>query len=201
MHKKVTESHGTEGIEMLPAKDSAMSTVSSQMLQTISSRLLRVLSCDCATLDIYNSETGVLVVQFLNLANHRMLPVKVRLPLDGSPAGTALKTMAPVILERIQESPFAKESVRHLTSLGMQSGCWIPLVFKGNALGTMSVARRIEGAVSREELEMLLELTREVAAMLSAQTESLKRSEGQDRSRPHVRYSTSTACYLATCKR
>ena len=54
-------------------------------------------------------------------------------PLEGSPAEEAFRTREPVILERIKGSRFKPEAVRHLTALGMQSACWVPLVHRGEA--------------------------------------------------------------------
>ena len=50
---------------------------------------------------------------------------------ENSPAGTAFRTRAPILFERMAEAPFAPESMRHLTNIGMQSGCWVPLIHRG----------------------------------------------------------------------
>ena len=50
-----------------------------------------------------------------------------------------------------------------LTSLGMQSGCWVPLVHRGQAIGALAVASRMEGAFGKREAEMLTQIADQVA--------------------------------------
>ena len=38
----------------------------------------------------------------------------------------------------------------------MQSGCWVPLIHRGEAIGTLAVASRLEAAFSQREAEMLV---------------------------------------------
>jgi GAF domain-containing protein len=126
------------------------------LVRNTAASLSEILPNDTATLDFYEPETGALVVQFLTPADGEIRPRIVRLPLDGSPAGAAFRTLQPVLLERMQDSPFAREAVRHLTRLGMRSGCWVPLVHFGEAIGTMSVSSRREAAFGPHEAETLM---------------------------------------------
>ncbi len=64
----------------------------------------------------------------------------------------------PWCLKKLQGSRFAPEMIRHLTGLGMQSACWMPLVHRGQAIGTLMVASRLEGAFTLRESEMLAEV-------------------------------------------
>ena len=45
----------------------------------------------------------------------------------------------------------------------MQSGCWVPLIHRGNAIGVLAVASRMEGAFSQREAEMLTQIADQVA--------------------------------------
>jgi transcriptional regulator with GAF, ATPase, and Fis domain len=49
----------------------------------------------------------------------------------------------------------------------MQSGCWVPLVHRDEAIGTLMVASRIEGAFGQAEAEMLKEIAGHVAMSVS----------------------------------
>jgi GAF domain-containing protein len=128
------------------------------LLSAISASLDEILPNDCATLDYFDAGTGALTVQFLTSSDGDVPSGTVRLPLEGSPAGAAFRTRKPVLLQRMQDSPFAKEAVRHLTGLGMHSGCWVPLVHAGRAIGTMTVASRLEFAFSQRDADMLLDV-------------------------------------------
>jgi transcriptional regulator with GAF, ATPase, and Fis domain len=47
--------------------------------------------------------------------------------------------------------------------MGMQSGCWVPLVHQGKSLGALSVVSRQEGSFRQRELEMLVQIAGQVA--------------------------------------
>jgi transcriptional regulator with GAF, ATPase, and Fis domain len=47
--------------------------------------------------------------------------------------------------------------------MGMQSGCWVPLVHHGKVLGALSVVSRQEGSFGQRELEMLVQIAGQVA--------------------------------------
>jgi formate hydrogenlyase transcriptional activator len=138
-----------------------------KMLEAISASLRDVVPHDAATLGLYEQETKSLTVQFLSGTEKEVRGGDVRLPLDGSPAGLAFRKGEPVILTRLQDTPFAREGTRHLTELGMRSGCWIPLVNRGEAIGTLTVASRLEGAFGEAQAQMLTEIGSHVALAVS----------------------------------
>jgi formate hydrogenlyase transcriptional activator len=139
----------------------------SKLLEAISASVREVIPHDAATLGLFEAESGALVVQFLGADDPESRRGDVRLPLEGSPAGLAFRKGEPVVLERLADSPFAKEALRHLTGLGMKSGCWVPLVHRGEAIGTLMVASRMEGAFGQGEAEMLTEIAGHVAMAVS----------------------------------
>jgi PAS domain S-box-containing protein len=134
-----------------------------KLLEAISASLREVVPHDAATLGLYESATGTLIVQFLGADEGNARRGDVRLPVEGSPSGSAFRMGEPVVVDRMQDSKFAQESMRHLTSLGMQSGCWVPLVHRGEAIGVLAVASRLEGAFGQREAEMLAEIGGPVA--------------------------------------
>ena len=80
-----------------------------KLLKAISASLRDVIPHDTATLGLYDQDTKSLTLQFLDGAEGEAFGGDVRLPLDGSPAGLAFRKGEPVILERLQDSPFARE--------------------------------------------------------------------------------------------
>ncbi|HEY6491607.1 MAG: sigma 54-interacting transcriptional regulator [Terracidiphilus sp.] len=138
-----------------------------KLLEAFSASLREVIPHDVATLGLHNAETGTLVVQFLGTEDGQLRHAEVRLPLEGSPAGKAFTKGEPVVLGRIQDAPFAKEAVRHLTELGMKSGCWVPLVHRDETIGVLTVASRLENAFGAREAEMLTEVGGHMAMAVS----------------------------------
>ena len=135
----------------------------SKLFDAISASLREVIPHDAATLGLYDRVANSLVAQFLGREEGEYRRGDIRLPVEGSPAGEAFRTRGPVLLERIQNSPYAKESVRYLTELGMQSGCWVPLIHGGKAIGTLAVASRLEGAFVQRDAEMLTQVAAQIA--------------------------------------
>ncbi len=134
-----------------------------KLLSAISASLQEVVPMDCATLGLHEEGSDSIMVQFLSVNEKQPTRGDVRVPLQGSPAGRAFLTREPICVEHIQTSEFSNESVQHLTSLGMQSACWIPLVHRGQAIGTLAVASRIEGAFGQRETEVLVQVADQVA--------------------------------------
>ncbi len=134
-----------------------------KLLGAISASIGEVIPHDAATLGLYDASTGSLMVQFLGMDETGSPRGEVRLRLEDSPAGEAFRTRVPVVLERLSDWRFGAANLGHLTNLGMQSACWVPLVNRGAAIGTLAVASRMEGAFSQREIDMLAEIAGQVA--------------------------------------
>ena len=156
-----------------------------RLLGAISASIGELIPHDCATLAFYDSATGELIANFLS-AGQGDTQREVRLPLENSPAGEAFRTREPVVLDRMQDSAFAAQTMRHLTGLGMQSGCWVPLIHRGEVIGTMMVASRLEGTFSQREAEVLTQVADQVAmavnnALAFRQIQELRDRLGQEK--------------------
>jgi PAS domain S-box-containing protein len=134
-----------------------------KLLGAISASIDEVVPHDCATLGIYDPATGGLMVQFLGGDESGPRRGELRVPLEGSPHGEAFRSREPVLLERMQDSPFSQQTMKNLTELGMQSGCWVPLIHRGEAIGTMMVASRMQAAFTQREGKILAEVAGQVA--------------------------------------
>ncbi len=127
----------------------------SKMLGAFSASIGKMVPHDMATLGLFEEATGKLRVQFLSAVEEGLpSPREVLLDPDASPAGRAFRTRQPLILNRIDRWPFAPESVHHMTSLGMQSGLWVPLIHRERVLGALAVASRKENAFVQRDAEV-----------------------------------------------
>jgi PAS domain S-box-containing protein len=155
------------------AQESMIAELSSVLLANVDIRkLLRAFSAsmrqmvphDIATLALHEEFSGKLRVQFLAAAEaDEPRRVEVLLDPDASPAGQAFRSHQPVVLPKLASSPFPPDSVKHLTSLGLQSGLWVPLVHRERTLGSIMVASRKESAFSEHDAEMLSQVAGQVA--------------------------------------
>jgi formate hydrogenlyase transcriptional activator len=149
-----------------------------KLLGVIAESIRDLIPHDAATLALFDAATGMLRIQFLEPEAVDLHHAEVRLPVAGSPAGEAFRTRQPLLLDRMEGSPFAKETTRHLTSLGMQSGCWVPLIHHGQPIGTLAVASRLEAAFAGRDAGLLAQLANHVAMVVnnpifSGQTQDL----------------------------
>ncbi len=180
------------------AQESVIAELSSMLLANVDIRkLLNAFSAsvslmlphDAATLALYEEATGKLRVQFLAAGNDAGASQdEVLLDSDASPAGQAFRTRRPVILNKIDRWPFAPESGKHLTGIGMQSGVWVPLIHRERTLGAMMVASRQENAFSQHDAEMLGQVAGQVAMAVNNALAFKQIAEIRDRLTQEKRY-------------
>jgi formate hydrogenlyase transcriptional activator len=159
-----------------------------KLLGAISASLREVIPHDAATLGLYDPAANTLAVQFLGLEEGEYRRCDIRLPVEGSPGGHAFRTREPVLQVRIESSEYAKESVRHLTELGMKSGCWVPLIHRGEPIGTLAVVSRLEGAFVQRDAEMLTQVAGQVAVAVNNAMTFRQIAELRDRLRLEKQY-------------
>jgi PAS domain S-box-containing protein len=134
-----------------------------KLLSVVSKSISAVIPHDSAALALYDASREGLVVESLGLEGDDLHPPDVYLPLIGSPYGEAFLTRTPVMLDRMAGSRFSADSMRHLTSLGMQSGCWVPLMHRDQTLGTLAIVSRLEAAFVPRDASILAQLANLVA--------------------------------------
>jgi transcriptional regulator with GAF, ATPase, and Fis domain len=72
--------------------------------------------------------------------------------------------------------------------MGMQSGCWVPLVHHGKVLGALSVVSRQEGSFGQREVEMLVQIAGQVAMAVDNAMAFRRIAELRDRLDQEKRY-------------
>jgi formate hydrogenlyase transcriptional activator len=159
-----------------------------KLLGAVSASIREVTPHDCATLCLYDPDAGDLSVQFLGADEMEGARSELHIPMEGSPAGAAFRRREPVLLAHIPDPAFAPETVRHLTALGMVSGCWVPLIHRGEAIGAMAVASRSEGAFSARDSEMLAQIATQVAVAVNNVMAFRRMAELRDRLRQEKQY-------------
>jgi PAS domain S-box-containing protein len=134
-----------------------------KLLAAISASIRELIPHDLATMALFDRGSQNLLIQFLGTNESDAPRGEVRIPLEGSPAEEAFRTREPVILARLEGTHFSPGSIRHLTALGIRSACCVPLLHRGEALGTLSVMSRLESAFTQREAEMLVQIADQVA--------------------------------------
>ncbi|MBZ5541062.1 MAG: sigma 54-interacting transcriptional regulator [Acidobacteriia bacterium] len=135
-----------------------------QLLGAISASIEQVVPHDYATLALFDPETSLLRVQLLDAWNREEShPAETTLPVEGSAAGHAFTTREPFCLGRLDTERFDARAFRHLTVAGIKSGCWLPLIGRDRALGTLMVGSRREDAFTQKDCDMLEQIAGQVA--------------------------------------
>ncbi len=135
-----------------------------KLLDAISASMKQMVPHDAATLALYDEAVGKLRVQFLATSGEAgQSQGEVLLDPEASPGGQAFRTRRPIVLNKIDRWPFAPESTRHLTGLGMQSGVWVPLIHRERTLGALAVASRAENAFTQHDAQVLGQIAGQVA--------------------------------------
>ena len=135
-----------------------------KMLSAISASIRDVVPHDCATLALRDPVSGGLREQFLEAGEGKQASqTETIISIENSPAGSAFRLGEPVVLNQINLGPYAREAVRHLTDKQMLSGCWVPLINRGQTLGTLMVASRMEAAFTQREADMLGQIAGQIA--------------------------------------
>jgi len=134
-----------------------------KLLEAFSASIAEVIPHDAATLGLFDEGRNAIMVQFLGRDEKGSRRNDMTLPVAGSPSGTAFQTQEPVILERMPDPNFAPETVAHLTGIGMRSACWVPLLYRGEPIGALAVASRMERAFAARDAEVLAEFADQMA--------------------------------------
>ncbi|HEY2857772.1 MAG TPA: sigma 54-interacting transcriptional regulator [Terracidiphilus sp.] len=159
-----------------------------KLLQAFSASIKEVIPHDAATLAMYDADSETMSVQFLAPGEGGQRLGDYQIGVEGSPAGQALLTREPVIVQLFRESGYKPDGLRHLTGLGMQSGMWVPLVHSGDAIGSLAVSSKLENAFGMKDAEMLGEFADQMAVAVNNAVAFRKVAEVRDRLNQEKQY-------------
>ena len=176
-----TDRKQAEEAVMLQLSNALMpSTDTRRLLAAFSASIAEVIPHDAATLGIFDPASNSIMVQFLG-GDGEIRWGDMRLTLENSPAGEAFRRREPVVVPQLRESHFASTGTAHLTKLGMQSACWVPLIYRDDVIGTVNVSSKKEGAYTLREAEMLSDFADQVAVAVNNAVAFKRMAELRDR--------------------
>src|SRR5215472_13307682 len=132
------------------------------LLKAVSQCLRNALPHDFAGLAIYDREAGQLRVHGLE-AGREHFSVGQLVPIEGTPVGLAFTSRRPVLRHRPDADEFPAERMKAALEAGVKSGCVVPLISHGNALGTLAIASLRESAFTEADAELLNQIGAQVA--------------------------------------
>ena len=135
-----------------------------ELLKAISACLRRVLPHDFAWFCLYDPATHQLRSHALDFPSHQdFVEAGDSIPLEGTPEGLAFTTQQTVLVRSLDLTEFPTEIMKRAEAEGLKSGCAVPLILHGRALGTLSVVSMQEGAFTDDDAKLLSRIGAQIA--------------------------------------
>ncbi|HYV05909.1 MAG TPA: sigma 54-interacting transcriptional regulator [Blastocatellia bacterium] len=137
-----------------------------ELFKVIASRVREVVDYFALNIALFDAQTGQLRIHAMEPAP---LPGTAPFeegglhPLEGTPAEVAMASRRTVLVTRedLENSP--SPLVQRILADGVKSGCVAPLIARGQVLGALQLASRIENAFSKEDAELLTQIAGQIA--------------------------------------
>ena len=135
-----------------------------QLFQSISQALGQVIRHDYSSLSLYDASLRQFRIHSLDFANGAgLLQKELVFTVEGSPAGEALTTRKPVVVDRLTRERFPNEVTGWLLAEGVTSACWMPLLRGDRCLGVLCVGNCRSTTFLPDELSLLSQVVSQVA--------------------------------------
>jgi formate hydrogenlyase transcriptional activator len=168
-----------------------------QVFQAISSELRRLFKCECVGLALPDASDEMLrqhLIDFPEGKGH--FKEGTIFPVEGSAAGLAYRRTKAVVLNSFSEvkANWNSEAFRIFSTIvqneGTESGCFLPLMSEGRALGVLQLISRREYAFAGQDVEFLDQVANQIAITLKnalkydeVTATNSRLAEGEERSR------------------
>ena len=159
-----------------------------KLLTAISASIQNVVPHDVGILGLHDPITDQLRVQLLETRNPSPAIQEAIVPVDNSPAGWAFTSREPLVLGDLSTGSFEPQTYAHLTSLGVKSACWLPLISRDRAIGTLTVGSRREAAFDEKDVGILGKIAGQIAAAVDNALAFKQIAELRDRLREEKEY-------------
>jgi len=134
------------------------------LLKAISACLSRVIPHDFAWLCLYDPATHQLRAHALDFpSNQDFVGAGDPIPLEGTPEGLAFSSQKTVHVRNLSLTEFPTEIMKRAEAEGLKSGCAVPLIIHGRALGTLSVVSKQADAFTDDDEKLLSRIGAQVA--------------------------------------
>jgi formate hydrogenlyase transcriptional activator len=154
-----------------------------ELFQALSEQLNRVISSDVAALILQDDKTGELFLSGIHIAG----PVRVDLAMtrvrpDGLPSAEVIATGNPVVIDKVDFQRFPSPVFRRVwVDSGLQSACSIPVKTSNAIIGTLDLGRVDGRPFSKEDVDLLVQIARQIAIALENSLSYRELAEMKDR--------------------
>jgi PAS domain S-box-containing protein len=152
------------------------------LLRAISGSIRRVMQCDCASLALPNAETEQLQLNVLDFPEGKgFFHEEGVYSIEGSPYGTAFRTMKPLALHDPFTEWLDNPVVQSRVSEGFKSLCFIPVIRRSRAIGTLNLGRLRGDAFTEQDLYFLGQVASQIAIAVENALEYGQVTEAKER--------------------
>ncbi|HSW39049.1 MAG TPA: sigma 54-interacting transcriptional regulator [Acidobacteriota bacterium] len=138
-----------------------------ELIPVLAEQLSNVISTDFAILTLLDGKTGELVMRSVHIDGmQRDENEPGRIHPEGLPSAEAMATGRPVLMNTIDFDRFPSPYYRHYAEAGFRSSCSIPLISPNSTLGTLELARRSGRPFSADDVELIMQIGRQIALAL-----------------------------------
>jgi formate hydrogenlyase transcriptional activator len=126
-----------------------------ELLKAISACLRRVIPHDFAWFCLYDPATRQLRAHAMDFpTNQDFVEAGDPIPLEGTPDGLAFSSQKMVHVRSLSLTEFPADIMKRAAAAGLKSGCAVPLISHGRALGTLSVVSMQEDAFTDDDAKL-----------------------------------------------
>jgi formate hydrogenlyase transcriptional activator len=136
-----------------------------ELLRAITPCLRKVIYHDFAGLALYDAESRQLRAHALDFPKDKdVLEEGVVFSMEGTPSGVAFTSRRTVIVGNLEQERFASTPlVKILRAEGVKSGCSVPLIAHGEAVGVLTLMSLREEAFSEADADLLTQIGGQIA--------------------------------------
>jgi formate hydrogenlyase transcriptional activator len=130
----------------------------------ISKSLREVLHNDYTSLALHDKELDRLKIYALDFpTGSGLVREAMDVPLDGSRSGKAFTERKPLLMKDFHSPEFHSDVSKRLSQEGLRSGLSVPLISNQGPIATMTLASRKVDAFSESDLELMVQISVQVA--------------------------------------
>ncbi|MBZ5563344.1 MAG: sigma 54-interacting transcriptional regulator [Acidobacteriia bacterium] len=135
----------------------------SALMHDLAPRLHGLVEFDGLALLLYNPGRNTMRMHILEAADTKALRPGIELPAEETPAGWTVETQEPLLVSDVERESRFPRITTMMKADGVRSFCTLPLTSSVRRLGALGFASRRLGAYTREDVEFMRYVARQVA--------------------------------------
>jgi formate hydrogenlyase transcriptional activator len=169
-----------------------------QVVEALSTNLLRAMQCDVSALLLRDSESSDLRVSILHNTDARG-PFREGslVPMNSSISGQVLRKAKSIRIDSFEQvredpeiygNPDGQVLYSHVVTEGLRTGCYLPLIGRDRVVGVLMLCRRSDNRFENDDVTLLEQVARQVAIAVENTLEYEKATNDRDQETKQRRY-------------